>query len=102
MSLVALRVSKSDGANGSVGQGPEIALSLRQGVHTGQEAGRCVASYLLGCSLLYPHSRLVIDLTQLSVPNADLLDAIERHRGPIEARGGSLRVNAPVLSHGTF
>lgn len=95
MQPIALRVSKSDSANGGAGHGPEIAVSLRHRA-SGPEAGEYVASLLQGCSLLYPHGRLVVDLAELPSPDAELLGAIEHHRGRVEAQGGSLRVNLPA------
>ena len=96
MESIALRVSKSDGSGGTAGPGPEIAVSLRGAAPRGPETGHYLASLLQGCSLLYPHGRLVVDLAQLASPGADLLGAVERHRSRVEAQGGSLRIDLPA------
>ncbi|NUM52574.1 MAG: hypothetical protein HUU46_02915 [Candidatus Hydrogenedentes bacterium] len=91
----ALHVTKADGKNDTVGNAPEIALRLSKEAVDGDDAGRWIASLLQGCSLLYPHGRLVLVFAPASAPGTDLLGEIERHRRSLEARGGSLRVTLP-------
>lgn len=90
----ALHVTKSDGKNGTVDGSPEIALKPYKEVVTGVHAAKWLASLLQGCSLLYPHGRLVVDLAYASSPSDELMSVIERHRTQLEARGGSLRVTS--------
>lgn len=90
----ALHVTKSDGKNGTVDGSPEISLKPYREAVAGVHAAKWLASLLQGCSLLYPHGRLVVDLAYAPSPSAELMNVIEQHRIRLEANGGSLRVTS--------
>lgn len=87
-----LRIRKSDGKHGA--DQPEIALSWR-GEANGHDVSGRIAALMQGCSLLYPHCRLVVDLVRVPA-RPELETEIARVRTQIEQRGGSVSVAMPT------
>ncbi|MCC6156062.1 MAG: hypothetical protein IT367_20010 [Candidatus Hydrogenedentes bacterium] len=88
-----LRIRKSDGKHGA--DQPEIALSWR-GEANGHDVSNRIAALMQGCSLLYPHCKLVVDLVRVPA-RPELEAAIDRMRSQIEMRGGSVHVSLPKI-----